>query len=174
MEGVYPIVIDGEIAGKLTVRAAGGRTVFSAVCRPLEGVVRISVYGGGREGYLGVLAPEGDALTLEKSFSRAALRDFPAEIERVERAGMQTLPLPPERETPPEPESEPEPLPEDTSGLSWYASPDGALVAHDGARDLIALPVGDGRIPPNVPGRERTIEGKDYVVYITKDGRVVR
>ena len=79
-----------------------------------------------------------------------------------------------ERETPPEPESEPEPLPEDTSGLSWYASPDGALVAHDGARDLIALPVGDGRIPPNVPGRERTIEGKDYVVYITKDGRVVR
>ena len=59
MEGVYPIVIDGEIAGKLTVRAAGGRTVFSAVCRPLEGVVRISVYGGGREGYLGVLARRG-------------------------------------------------------------------------------------------------------------------
>ena len=171
MEGVYPIWIDGEVAGKLTVRAAGGRTVFSAVCRSLEGVVRISVYGGGREGYLGVLAPEGDALTLEKSFSRAALREFPAEIERVERAGMQTLPLPPERETPPEPE--PEPLPEDTSGLSWYASPDGALVAHDGARELIALPIGDERIPPSVPGRDRTIEGKDYVVYITKDGRIV-
>lgn len=171
MEGVYPIMIDGEIVGKLTVRAAGGRTVFSARSRPLEGVVRISVYGGGREGYLGVLAPEGDALTLEKSFSRAALRDFPTEIERVERAGMQTLPLPPERETPPEPE--PEALPEDTSGLSWYASPDGALVAHDGARDLIALPIGDERIPPSVPGRDRTIEGKDYVVYITKDGRIV-
>ncbi len=171
MEGVYPVMIDGEIVGKLTVRAAGGRTVFSAQCRPLEGVVRISVYGGGREGYLGVLAPEGDALTLEKSFSRAALREFPAEIERVERAGMQTLPLPPERETPPEPE--PEPLPEDTSGLSWYASPDGALVAHDGVLDLIALPIGDERIPPSVPGRDRTIEGKDYVVYITKDGRFV-
>ena len=173
MEGVYPIWIDGEVAGKLTVRAAGGRTVFSAVCRSLEGVVRISVYGGGREGYLGVLAPEGDALTLEKSFSRAALREFPAEIERVERAGMQTLPLPPEREMKPEPEPAPEPLPEDTEGLSWYASPDGALVAHDGARDLIALPLGDERIPPSVPGRSRTIEGTDYVVYITKDGRIV-
>ena len=173
MEGVYPIWIDGEAAGKLTVRAAGGRTVFSAVCRPLEGVVRISVYGGGREGYLGVLAPEGDALTLEKSFSRAALREFPAEIERVERAGMQTLPLPPERETKPELEPAPEPLPEDTEGLSWYASPDGALVAHEGARDLIALPLGDERIPPSVPGRDRTIEGKNYVVYITKDGRIV-
>lgn len=171
MEGVYPIWIDGETVGKLTVHAAGGRTAFSAVCRPMEGVVRISVYGGGREGYLGVLAPENGALTLEKSLSRAAMREFPAAIERVERAGMQELPLPPQ----PDPETPPESaeVPEDTSGLSWYASPDGALVAHDGARDLIALPVGDSRIPPNLPGRSRTIEGRDYVVYITKDGRVV-
>ena len=83
LEGTYPILIDGALAGSLTVTAAGGRTAFSAVCRQLDGVVRISVYGGGREGYLGVLAPEGGGLALRRTLSRAALRDFPAEIAAV-------------------------------------------------------------------------------------------
>lgn len=171
MEGVYTIMIDGVPAGKLTVRAAGGRTEFSAVCRPQEGLVRISVYGGGREGYLGVLAPENGALTLQRSLSRAAMREFPAEIERVERAGLQEPPRPPE----PVPESDAEDaaVPEDAGMLSWYASPDGALVCHDGARDLIALPLGDSRIPEGIPGRNRSIEGRDYLVYVTRDGRLV-
>ena len=80
LEGIYPIIIDGELAGKLTVTVQGARTVFDAVCRPLVGIVRISVYGGGREGALGVLAPDGEQFSLHKMISRTELKAFPAEI----------------------------------------------------------------------------------------------
>ena len=69
LEGVYPIMIDGVLAGKLTVTAQGARTAFDAVCRPLPGIVRISVYGGGAEGTLGVLVPDGEQFSLHKTLS---------------------------------------------------------------------------------------------------------
>ena len=84
----YPIIIDGALAGKLTVERQGPRTAFDAVCAMQPGLLRISVYGGGREGYLGLLAPEGERLTLHRVFSRSQLRDFPREIERVNRELM--------------------------------------------------------------------------------------
>ena len=58
--------------------------------------------------------------------------------------------------------------------MGWYASPDGALVCFDGERNLIALPAGDVRIPAGGGGWQRTIEGKDYVVFRTKNGRLLR
>ena len=236
----YPIIIDGALAGKLTVDRQGPRTAFDAECAMRPDLLRISVYGGGREGYLGLLAPEGEHLTLHRLFSRSQLRDFPQEIERVERAGLppeipdaaaeagepevpaeqrepeaapaqeasegversktamekeapkpcpeperaaepdaqerrpETMPesdvqepcpepeSPPEPDTPkscPDPESKPEPQPADASAareqantpeeepLDWFASPDGALVCFDGVHSLIALPLGDERIP---------------------------
>ena len=96
----YPIIIDGELAGKLTVDRQGALTAFHAECSSLPGLVRLSVYGGGREGYLGVLAPEGEKLTLHKSLSRAAMREFPPEIESVERAGLDRAASPKGEETP--------------------------------------------------------------------------
>ena len=83
----YPILIDGEAAGRLTVERQGSLTTFEADCEMREGLIRLSVYGGGREGYLGVLAPEGDRLTLRKRLSRSQTRTFPETIERVGRAG---------------------------------------------------------------------------------------
>ncbi len=255
----YPIIIDGALAGKLTVDRQGPRTAFDAECAMRPDLLRISVYGGGREGYLGLLAPEGERLTLHRLFSRSQLRDFPQEIERVERAGLppevpdaaaeagepeapaeqrdpeaapaqeasegvqmsktamekdsaelcpepdaqerrpETMPesdvqepcpepeSPPEPDTPkscPEPESKPEPQPADARAareqasspeeepLDWFASPDGALVCFDGVHSLIALPLGDERIPAGVPGERREIEGREYLVYRTRDGRL--
>ena len=104
---VYPITIDGEDAGTLRVEQRGARTVFTAECGMSPELLRISVYGGGKEGYLGVLAPE-----------------------------------------------------------------DGALVCFDGERTLIALPPGDARIPDRPPGERREIEGKEYLVYRTRNGRI--
>ena len=203
-EGTHPIVFDSAVVGKLTVSRQGPRTVFDAWCRPMEGIVRISVYGGGREGCLGVLAPEGDGLTLRRRFSRAELQGFPQVIERVGRAGepaypegaacplpQAEAPEPPEIETVSEPEqtaeaaaqpdsdcaadteTAPAAVPEDAAGLNWYASPDGALVCFDGTHNLIALPEGDERIPAGKTAQRRSIEGKDYLVYITIDGRIV-
>ena len=248
----YPIIIDGALAGKLTVDRQGPRTAFDAECAMRPDLLRISVYGGGREGYLGLLAPEGERLTLHRLFSRSQLRDFPQEIERVERAGLppevpdaaaeagepevpaeqrepeaapaqeasegvqmsktamekeapEPCPEPeraaepdvqepgPEPESPPEPdtpkscpnpESKPEPQPADVRAardqastpeeepLDWFASPDGALVCFDGVHSLIALPLGDERIPAGVPGEQREIEGREYLVYRTRDGRL--
>ena len=62
---------------------------------------------------------------------------------------------------------------EDIGGLLWYSSPDGALVCFDGTRSLIALPVGDERILEGYEGHRRYVEGKEYIVYITKNGRIV-
>lgn len=226
----YPIVIDEELAGKLTVDARGGRTVFNAECRMLPGIVRLSVYGGGKEGYLGVLAPEDGKLRLRKALSRDQMKEFPSEIESAERSGLDRTPEPEQdvgtahgdaptqeeqdvgaahgvaptqeeqdvgtvhgaaptqeeqdagaahgaapEETETEPPRElPQEVPEDTEALSWYSSPDGALVCFDGVRNLIALPVGDARIPEGVEGERRTVEGRDYLVYRTKDGRIER
>ena len=189
----YPIMIDETLAGKLTVDRQGARTVFDAECRMLPGLIRLSVYGGGKEGYLGVLAPEDGKLRLRKALSRTQMRAFPEEIESAERAGLDRTAPPaaaepepepaaepePEPEPAAEPEPEPEPEPEEPAapaleGLSWYSSPDGALVCFDGTRSLIALPLGDARIPKEIPGEQRTVEGREYLVYRTRDGRIVR
>lgn len=191
MEGTYPIMLDGALWGKLTVSGKGSMTVFEADCPMREGIIRLSVYGQGKEGRLGVLMPREGRLVLRRALSRAAMRDFPGEIEHVGPSGE----LPPE--TPPAPaevtetavpvgaapgeEAEEEAAPEtvqdsmpgdDLSDLYWYSSPDGALVCFDGEHSLIALPLGDGRIPEQFPGMRKSIEGREYMVYITKNGRI--
>lgn len=236
MEGIYPIIIDGVEMGSCTVRREGGYTVFSLDCGMVEGVIRLSAYGGGREGYLGVPVPRNGRLRLEKKLSPSALRSFPEAIDCVSLAGgmameeavptMEKLPEEkPEPEMPEEPEEEKpemekpemekpceepcreeeekkpcgepcreeeecrdicgeekeekpcdekhedkceEPCEAEEDGPFWYASADGALVSFDGERELVALPVDDGRVPKNIPGQPRVIEGKEYLVYISK------
>ena len=204
----YPIELDGELAGRLTVERQGSITVFHADCAMREGLVRISVYGGGREGYLGVLAPEDGRLTLRKRLSRSQTREFPQPIERVGRAGEELYRAEPTVGTKVEDrnreveyqdgkgESENGKM-ERGSGtagdtvtrvgdaaqevadgsaacgdaeLRWFASPDGALVCFDGTRRLAALPLGDPRIPADVEGEPRRIEGRDYLVYRERGG----
>lgn len=62
----------------------------------------------------------------------------------------------------------------ETEELFWYSSPDGALVCFDGAKNLLALPEGDPRIPQGVQGEMRSIEGKRYVVVPVHSGRILR
>lgn len=90
MEGTYPILIDGEERGTLTVMKSGLMTVFEAECEDTGGVLRLSVYGGS-EGYLGVMAPVEGVLKLKKSMSRSALKLFPGEIIYAGPAGMEEI-----------------------------------------------------------------------------------
>ena len=234
-QGVYPLLLDGERAGELRVSAEGAWTVFRVDCAMRPGIVRVSVYGAGREGYLGVLAPEGERLTLCRRLSPSALRDYPGQIDYAARAGQPAAPpaeptssgadappspqgegsagagvpdgppseepaspagrdahiAPPKEETPPDASApvgrddpgappEPEAPPEEKDGpppgledLYWYASPDGALVCFDGTENLVALPLDDPRIPIGGGGWQKTIEGRAYMVFRTKDGRIV-
>ncbi|MBP8639948.1 MAG: hypothetical protein KBI01_03475 [Oscillospiraceae bacterium] len=83
--GCYPIILNGETAGEITVSREGLFWSFEANCEMRDEIVRLSVYGDGKEGYLGIMEPFGDMLKLTKKFSRAALKDFP---ERISHAGQ--------------------------------------------------------------------------------------
>ena len=169
MEGSWPVMFGGRESGTLRAHERGAMTVFEAEAADPGGVVRLAVYGGGREGYLGVMSPAGEGrVALRRSLSRAALRGFPERIEYAAPAGAapsvheaeQGKPAPePEPEPAPEPETEPE------DGLIWYSSPDGTLSAHDGRRLLVALPADDARVPAWAGDVVRYINGRKYVVF---------
>lgn len=168
MEGKYPLLIDGRESGELRVTRRGALTLFEAEAEDGGGILRLSVYGGGREGYLGVMSPSGEGrVALRRQLSRAALRDFPEQIEYAAPAGAApavTEPEPgPESESAPEPEPGPDEGPE--GGLIWYSSPDGTLSAHDGRRLLVALPADDARVPAWAGDVVRSINGRKYVVF---------
>ena len=168
MEGKYPLLIDGRASGELRVTRRGALTLFEAEAEDGGGILRLSVYGGGREGYLGVMSPSGEGrVALRRQLSRAALRDFPEQIEYAAPAGA--APAVTEPEPGPEPESAPEPEPGQDEGpeggLIWYSSPDGTLSAHDGRRLLVALPADDARVPAWAGDVVRSINGRKYVVF---------
>ncbi len=168
MEGTYPLLIDGRESGELRVTRRGALTLFEAEAEDGGGILRLSVYGGGREGYLGVMSPSGEGrVALRRQLSRAALRDFPEQIEYAAPAGA--APAVTEPEPGPEPESapKPEPGPDEgpEGGLIWYSSPDGTLSAHDGRRLLVALPADDARVPAWAGDVVRSINGRKYVVF---------
>lgn len=165
MEGSWPVMFGGREIGSLRAHARGAMTVFEAEASDPGGVLRLSVYGGGREGYLGVMSPAGEGrVALRRSLSRAVLRDFPERIEYAAPSG-EAAPAPEPEKPAPEPVSEPEPEPEPEDGLIWYSSPDGTLSAHDGRRLLVALPADDARVPAWAGDVVRYINGRKYVVF---------
>ncbi len=244
MEGKYRIIVNGAPLGALEVKKNGARTQFAARCRMVEGLLRISVYGEGKEGYLGVMAPESGELTLTRTLSPLDMRAFPGRIEGVGRAGQgrtavpafaeknaspapqsptnaSPAPQPPTNASPapqppadaspaPQPPTDASPAPQPPADVSpapqppadtspapqppqgpcesvppcepeppcqpcdtfWYASPDGALVSFDGEKSYVALPPGDRRIPTDRSGEPRIIEGREYLVFVSKNGRI--
>lgn len=165
MEGSWPVMFGGREIGSLRAYARGAMTVFEAEAADPGGVLRLSVYGGGREGYLGVMSPAGEGrVALRRSLSRAALRGFPERIEYAAPSG-EAAPAPKPEKPAPEPVSEPEPEPEPEDGLIWYSSPDGTLSSHDGRRLLVALPADDARVPAWAGDVVRYINGRKYVVF---------
>lgn len=88
----YPIISSGERVGTLTVTRQGLLTVFDATAADGGEVFRLSVYGVGGEGYLGVMCPENGMLRLVKKLSRNAMAGFPGTIEYAAPAGEQPRP----------------------------------------------------------------------------------
>ena len=140
----YPIIIDGRQQGRLRVFRQGLYTVYSARCCPLPGLVRLSVYGQGKEGVLGLMQPCSQGLFLERRLSREAQRDFPQKIELVTRSGEKG-----QSKSPP---------------LTWQRCADGTLRACDGHRTLIAFPA-SLRSRRFSRLRLRRIENREYLVF---------
>lgn len=87
LTGCYPIILDGADAGKVTVSREGVFWRFEASCAMREELLRLSVYGEGAEGYLGVMEPRDGELYLSKKLSRSAVSGFPGSISFAARAG---------------------------------------------------------------------------------------
>ena len=153
----YPIMLDGVEQGRLSVERQGLFTVFEAYCRKREGFLRLSVYGGGREGYLGLMQPRSGGLYLKKKLSRAQLAEFPEEIEYAAESGKAQKP----RAT--EPLKVETTVGTDAGGLVWFRRCDGSLVGHDGKSCIVALPAALRQAPPRAVVRE--IDGQSYMLF---------
>ena len=186
MSETYPVLINGEKKGTLTVSREGLTTRFDAKCEDPGTLVRLSVYGGGREGYLGVMTPENGVLTLHRKLTRAALAAFPAEIEFAAEAGRKTAA--PERrpETAQTPEKRPEaapaqpapvppaPKPREHAGdIVWHDAGDGSLYTVYKNQPYRAIPMAAWGLPTERMVEKRTIGGVEYAVFALKDGRIV-
>ena len=192
MSETYPVLINGEKKGTLTVSREGLTTRFDAKCEDPGTLVRLSVYGGGREGYLGVMTPEHGVLTLHRKLTRAALAAFPGEIELAAEAGRNASA--PERrpETGQTPEKRPETAPaqaapvplapkqsaapkprERTGDVLWRDAGDGSLFTVYKNQPYRAIPMAAWGLPTERMVEKRTINGVEYAIFALKDGKIV-
>ena len=169
MSETYPVLINGEKKGTLTVSREGLTTRFDAKCEDPGTLVRLSVYGGGKEGYLGVMTPENGVLTLHRRLTRAALAAFPAEIELAAEAGRNTSA--PECRT--ESGQTPEKRPERAGDIVWRDAGDGSLYTVYKNQPYRAIPMAAWGLPTERMVEKRTIHGVEYAIFALKDGRIL-
>ena len=167
MSETYPIHIDGEKKGLLTVTEEGLCRVFRGRCEDPGRLVRLSVYGEGKEGYLGVMEPENGALTLCRKLSRGAMASFPERIEYAAEAGSAA---PPRGEAAAAPASRPRSREKD---VLWRRVGDGSLYTVSGDRPYRAVPMARLGLPAGKMLERRTIEGVEYAVFPLENGRIV-
>ena len=185
MSEKIPIRLDGAVKGTLTVTREGLITLFEARCEDPGRLVRLSVYGGGKEGYLGVMGPERGALSLARRISRTGMSGFPEKIEYAAEAGQAALPpevkpaeespaaspAPPRRNCttipnvnarrcPRQPEKQPE-----EEGLLWYPTGDGSLYTLWQGRVYQAIPMAPYGLSRQQMVEKRSIQGIEYAVY---------
>ena len=129
-------------AGELRWRREGAYTLFEGRCADPGSLVRLSVYGGGAEGYLGVMEP-------------AAMTGFPDPIEYAAESGK-TAPPPPPRPASP------------ATDTLWFAVGDGTLYTRRDDGPWLAVPLIEGKLPPAARER-RVIEGIEYALIPLKE-----
>ena len=172
MTGSWPLILPCG-SGRVSARREGAYTVFQAECGG-EGLWRISLYGGGRELYLGLLAPDGaGGLALTRRMTRSELSGF-AEPEYAAEAGQsgagarQPEPLeaaPAPREAAPTERETASATREAAAGAPWYSAEDGTLSRFEDGRLLVALPCEGLRLPDWASGVLRRINGREYIVF---------
>ena len=164
MSDTYPLILDSETRGSLQVTKQGLTTEFRARCADPGRLVRLSVFGEGKEGYLGVMEPEGGELRLCRRFSRAAMADFPETIAYASEAGSDRAPVP-----------EPEKTTHRTPGRSrrqdvlWRRVGDGSLFTVTGGKAYRAVPMANLGLPLSQASDRRVIEGVEYVIFPLED-----
>lgn len=154
----FPFYYKGKRAGTLQVSESGVYTLFRLAAEKIgEKMLRVSVYGAGKELCLGLAEVRAGKISFEKKLSRQSLRAFPSKIEYAAAAG--------EREEQKTAETAGEKTEKKTgeNGLLWEKRPDGSLFTHDGISNLVALPAN----LRGEAGKERikVIEGRSYMLF---------
>lgn len=165
----YPLMINGEARGTLSEREDGLFTVFEATAFDVDALVRLAVYGGGEEGYLGVMQPRSGGMYLTRRMTRRERAALPGEIEYAAPAGERRgegVSIRERELANAESAAVDEDMSEDDDGddgLIWYSRPDGTLTAFDGHGSLIALPADMRREAEDAVMRE--INGRRYMLF---------
>lgn len=164
-----PLLIDGERLGFVNVWTEGLFTVFDARCQHREGLFRLSVYGQGKEGYLGVMQPGKGGLYLRRRLSRHDMSAFPESMEYASASGIKPHLSSTEGDNEKVLEEQVAFVGNDSSfaeaedELIWFRRPDGSLVCHDGKSSIVALPASLRR---EIPGAVlRYIDGGLYMLF---------
>ena len=172
MDETYPIILDGLRAGTLTVTRQGLMTQFAARCEDPGRLLRLSVYGGGREGYLGVMAPENGALTLCRRLSHSAMEAFPETIEYAAEAGEDPPPAEESPDEDPAPAPLPE-LPEPETDVIWFTAGDGSLFTELDGVHYRAIPMAAWGLPMDKAAGRRFIDGVEYAIFAVENDKVI-
>ena len=160
--GEYPVYLRGERAGTVRISKEGIRYIVDAFCPHTDGLVRLSLYGGGREGYLGVMQPENGGLRLRRSLSRSDAAAFPqAPAYAAERGGARA-----ERPAPKPPR-------ERERDTLWHPDGLGLLFAEENGETLCAVPRRFGMACRGTELPPRVIEGEEYRVFALERQRGV-
>ena len=152
MSETYPVLINGEKKGTLAISREGLTTRFDAKCEDPGTLVRLSVYGGGREGYLGVMTPE----------------------KRAETAPAQNAPAPaaPKPNAAPVQGNAPR-LRERAGDILWRDAGDGSLYTVYKNQPYRAIPMAAWGLPTERMVEKRVINGVEYAIFALKDGRIL-
>ncbi len=159
MSETYPVLINGEKKGTLTVSREGLTTRFDAKCEDPGTLVRLSVYGGGKEGYLGVMTPEAPE-------RRPETGQTPEKRPETAPAQAAPVPLAPKQSAAPKPR-------ERTGDVLWRDAGDGSLFTVYKNQPYRAIPMAAWGLPTERMVEKRTINGVEYAIFALKDGKIV-
>ena len=125
----YPFYYKGKLSGTLSVAESGIYTLFRLDAEKIDKkMLRVSVYGEGKESCLGLAEVRGGKIYFEKKLSRNAMRELPRKIEYAAETGEKAAEKIQKKEE------------EKETGLVWEKRPDGSLISNDGKSNIVALP----------------------------------
>lgn len=160
MIGQYPVIIDGKNCGKLTVSQKGLKYSFEATAKlDTSEIIRLSIYGGEKSAYLGVMQPKGNVLWLYRELSRAELANLPEKIDYVSNQK-------PQSQTKKQVQK-----PSSSDDLVWRKNPVGLLWTVQNGKNLCAIPKHFGIAAYGEELKPREIEGVVHRVFVVKNSK---
>jgi len=120
----YPFYYKGKLSGTFSVTESGIFSILRAEGENIdEKILRLSVYGEGKEYYLGIADVKNGEVRFEKKLSRSEMKNLPKVIEYAAESDHRTTETGVGRKV-----------------KGWVRRKDGSLWTNDGISDIVALP----------------------------------